>query len=62
MRDIAFQYKSDRYPFLDLHLLLKQFYEQFKKYGTPCDTYLKSFTNLQGVVSHCGGSLKEHAS
>ena len=60
MRDSAFNYESDRYPFLAVHLALKQYYEHFQKYTVPADTYLESFTNLTEVVEHCGGSMGEH--
>ena len=62
MRDIAFNYESDRYPFLALHLGMKQFYSHYQKFAVPCDTYLDSYNNLQDVVEHCGGNIGNHPS
>ena len=56
MRDIAFNYESDRYPFLAVHLALKNYYNHFQRFAIPSDSYLESFTNLEDVIKHCGGA------
>ena len=61
IREIAFNYESDKYPYLAFHSSMKTFYEQFHKYSVSPDSYLESFTNLYDVVSACGGSIGEHA-
>ena len=60
IREIAFNYESDKYPYLAVHTSMKAFYEQFQKYSVSADSYLESFTNLYDVVSACGGTIGEH--
>ena len=55
IREISYDYESQRYPYLAIHSALKAYCTQGQDYNTTSDAYMESFTNLQEFVTHCGG-------
>mmetsp|Transcript_42989 Transcript_42989/g.50291 ORF Transcript_42989/g.50291 Transcript_42989/m.50291 type:complete len:480 (-) Transcript_42989:318-1757(-) len=62
IRQIAFEYESQKYPFINMHLALKQYYRAYqKKYVTEA-AYLENFSNNEDVIKQIGGEICCHPS
>ena len=57
---LAYDYESQRYPFLVLHSSLKSFYSHSQKGHETNDQYQESFQAAKEVVEHCGGKLGKY--
>ena len=57
IRTLAYDYESQRNPFLALHSSLKSFYGHSQKGHETNDQYSKSFQAAKEVVEHCGAEL-----
>ena len=57
IREIAYDFESDRYPFMAKHAALKNYVNHTQAYGTTNDVYLDSHSNLKEVLSHYGVNL-----
>ena len=60
IRTLAYDYESERYPFLALHSSLKSFYAHSQKAHESNDQYRESFQGAKEVVEHCGAVLGKY--
>ena len=60
IRTLAYDYESERYPFLALHSSLKSFYAHSQKAHESNDQYRESFQGAKEVVEHCGAELGKY--
>ena len=57
IREVAYNVKADRYPFMAQHAALKNYIMHYQNFHTTNDNYLDSRSNLKEVLSHCGINL-----
>ena len=55
IRQIAFEYESQKYPFIAMHLALKQYYKAYQKKYVTKAAYLENFSNNEDVIKQIGG-------
>eukprot|EP00957_Ditylum_brightwellii_P211200 15365881-Ditylum_brightwellii.AAC.1 len=60
LRSICFNYQSQKYSFLAVHMAMRAFYLLHQKEGETVETYLENFQHHKDVVEHCGGSIGNH--
>ena len=46
IRDIAYDYESERYPFMAVVAAKRSFYTQFQKYHTANKVFLEQYNNM----------------
>jgi hypothetical protein len=57
IRDIAFNFQSQRYKTHSLHEAKRRFFKMSQEKGMTCAEYLERFKNQVEVIEHCGGSV-----
>ena len=57
IRQIAFEYESQKYPFIAMYLALKQYYMAYQKKYVTAAAYLENFSNNEDVIKQIGGLL-----
>eukprot|EP00957_Ditylum_brightwellii_P109785 8373248-Ditylum_brightwellii.AAC.1 len=60
LKDLSFNYQSQKYPFLSVYLTMRSFYLMHQKESVPCNKYLETFANQKGVIEHIGRSVASH--
>ena len=60
IRDIAFNFQSQKYEPLSIHESICWFYIQHQDRHMTCQAYLEQFTNSKDVFEHCGRVIGTH--
>jgi hypothetical protein len=60
IRDICFNFLSQKSPALSIHESMRKFYMQKQGKQMTCDAYLDQFTNSKDIVEHVGRILAAH--
>ena len=60
IRDITFNFQSQKYEPLSIHESIRWFYLQCQDRYMICQAYLKQFMNSKDVIEHCGGVIGAH--
>eukprot|EP00957_Ditylum_brightwellii_P044684 3387977-Ditylum_brightwellii.AAC.1 len=62
LKDLSFNYQSQKCPFLSAYLAMRSFYLMHQKEMVPYKKYLEAFTNQKNVIEHIRGSVVGHCS
>eukprot|EP00957_Ditylum_brightwellii_P007140 542379-Ditylum_brightwellii.AAC.1 len=60
IKDIAYKYKMQRYPFKAVHNAMQNFYLLYQHDNHTLDQNLKMFLNNIDVIKHSNGNIGEH--
>ena len=60
IRQISYEFESQRYPFLSVHNAVQQSYSMFQKLHQTIDEYYENVSIKLDMLDHCGASISGH--
>ena len=60
IRQISYEFESQRYPFLSVHNTVQQSYSMFQKLHQTINEYYENFYIKLDMLDHCGASISGH--
>eukprot|EP00957_Ditylum_brightwellii_P201765 15327139-Ditylum_brightwellii.AAC.1 len=60
IKDIAYKYKTQSYPFKVVHNVMQGFYLLYQQEHHILEQYLETFLNNTNVIKHSDGNIGEH--